>query len=184
MTKFVLYGGFNPESTDFEAPDFVKEIMKDTSESARVLIVLFAKEPDRIPIAAERITKSFETNKWQQNIVVEVADRENFIEQIRNADVVYFAGGNSAKLLEALKQYESLEETLQGKTVAGESAGANVLCKFFYSPRSDTITEGLGIIPIKIIPHFKKEYSEKLAGVGEGMETLMLEELQFHVLYK
>ncbi len=63
----------------------------------------------------------------------------------------------------------------------GESAGANVLCKLFYSPKTDQIVEGLSILPIKIIPHYKKEYEGKLDKVGIDFELLTLQEGEYMV---
>ena len=71
---------------------------------------------------------------------------------------------------------------LRGKIVAGESAGANVLCAYFYSPHSDSIGEGLGFVPFKIIPHYRDEHAGKLDSGGAGLETLYLRECEFKVV--
>lgn len=186
-TKFVLNGGFSPEKEKVEKDrsDFYKEILKDAPENAKVLVVLFAKDdPERMQASILKVTSAFNTNKWQKNITVEIADKENFIEQVKSVDIVYFTGGRSLVLLEALKKYPNIEKFLEGKTVAGESAGANVFCKFFYSPLADSVSEGLGILPIKIIPHYKKEYEGRLDGVGLGLEELLLPEYSYRIFYK
>ncbi len=183
-TKFILHGGFNPGQTNEDNTDFYKEILKDAPEGAKVLLVPFAKDIDRIPSATQKITSELNGNKWQNNIIVEVANEDDFMQQLQSADVAYFHGGASLKLLEALKQYPNLEEALVGKIVAGESAGANVWSKFFYSPKADVVTEGLGILPIKITPHYKKEYEGKLDGVGQYLEGLFLPEYEYKTFYK
>ncbi len=86
------------------------------------------------------------------------------------------------KLLDTLKKFPDIEKYLSDKTIAGESAGANVWAKFFYSPKTDKISEGLGVIPIKIIPHFREEYRGKLDSVGVGLEEIQLPEYTFKVL--
>lgn len=183
-TKFILHGGFNPGQTSENNTDFYKEILKDAPEGARVLLVPFAKDVDRITLATQKVASELNSNKWQKSIIVEVANEEDFIQQLKSTDVAYFHGGASLKLLEALKKYPNLEESLNGKIVAGESAGANVWSKYFYSPKSDTVSEGLGVLPIKMIPHYKKEYEEKLANVGLDLEQLSLKEYEYKVFYK
>ncbi len=182
--KFILHGGFNPGQTNENNADFYKEILKDAPEGAIVLLVPFAKDADRIAPATQKVTSEFNSNKWQKDIKVKVANEEDFIEQLKSADIAYFHGGASLKLLEALKKYPDLEEALVGKTVAGESAGANVWSKYFYSPKADVVSEGLGILPIKMMPHYKKEYEGKLDGIGQDLEGLFLPEYEYKVFYK
>lgn len=184
-TKFVLNGGYTPGDVSVGGSDFYKEILKDAPENARILLVTFAKDsPEHVRLAIPKVTDSFNANKWQKNITVEIANEKDFISQVKSADIVYFHGGISLKLLEALRKYPTLEGSLAGKIVAGESAGANVLCKFFYSPHADSVSEGLGILPIKIISHYKKEYEGKLDNVGLDLEEVLLPEYLSKVFYK
>lgn len=184
-TKFILNGGFNSENQNADNSDFYNEILKDTPEELKVLLVLFAKDdPVRIRLAIPKITSAFDANKWQKNITVEVANKKDFMLQIQSSDIVYFSGGVSLKLLKVLRKYPSLEVALGGKIIAGESAGANVFCKFFYSPHADGVFEGLGFLPIKIIPHYKKEYEGKIDSVGQKLKELLLPEHTYKVFYK
>lgn len=184
-TKFVLNGGFNSENKDVNSSDFYREILKDAPENAKVLLVFFAKDDiERIRLAMPKVTSAFNENREQKNITVEIANEKDFVSQVQLADVVYFGGGVSLKLLESLKKYPKLKELLEGKTIAGESAGANVFCKYFYSPHADGVFEGLGFLPIKIIPHYKKEYEGKLGDVDSTLEELLLPEYMFKVFYK
>ncbi|MEK7514438.1 MAG: Type 1 glutamine amidotransferase-like domain-containing protein [Patescibacteria group bacterium] len=183
-TKFILHGGFNSEKVNEDNSDFYKEILKDAPENSKVLLIPFAKDADRIPLATKKVSSEFIKNKWQKEITIEIATESDFINQIKLADVLYFHGGVSLKLLETLKKYPELKNLITGKIIAGESAGANVWCKYFYSPRAGQVFEGLGILPIKIIPHYKKEYTGKLNGVGQDLEELLLPEYTYKVLFK
>ncbi len=180
-TKLILHGGFNVEKKDEDNSSFYKEILKDAPENASILLIPFAKDADRISLATQKVASEFTQNKWQKNINVVVASEKDFLSQLQVAEVVYFHGGVSSKLLDALKSYSKLGERLKGKIVAGESAGANVLGRFFYSPYVDSVFEGLGILPIKIIPHYKEEYEGKLDDVGVDLETVRLSEYDFKV---
>jgi len=182
-TKFILHGGFQKGKTDEDNRDFYTEILKGVSERATVLLVPFAKDFERRPASISKVRAEFEHVKSTRKLAFEIANEKDFIEQIRLADVVYFHGGISEKLLETLSGYPELEKAVQGKVVAGESAGANVLGRFFYSPYANSVFEGLGVLPIKIIPHYKKEFAGKLDSVGLDFEKVLLPEYEHKVFY-
>jgi len=182
-TKYILHGGFTKGKTDEDNSKFYAEILKDAPERARVLLVCFAKDEGRVSEATKKVMGEFEKNKWQNKIYFEIASENSFAEQAKSADIVYFHGGVTMKLLDVLKKFLNLKDLLSGKIVAGESAGANVFGKLFYSPNLDKIGEGLGFLPVKIIPHYSEQYKDKFDGVGEEFETLLLPEYQFKVYY-
>lgn len=182
-TKIVLYGGFNPTKEGDGNADFSREILREASENPKILIVPFSKEPDRVVPTAERVTKELNAQKWQQKIVTEIATEEDFVNQLQSAEIIYLQGGSSAKLISALKNYPDFEALIKGKIVAGDSGGANVLSKFYYSPSSDSVSEGLGILPIKMIPHYKEEYKDKFGTNGAGLEEVFLSEQALRVFY-
>ena len=182
-TKFVLHGGFTPGQSGEDNSEFYREILKDAPEGSKILLVCFAKDIEKVANATTKVIAEFNKSKWQKKITFEVANEPSFMEQVKSADVIYFHGGASLKFLEALKKFPNLKDLLEGKIVAGESAGANVFGKFFYSPSTDKVNEGLGILPIKITPHYMEEYKGKLDGVGQELETLFLSEYQFRVYY-
>lgn len=180
-TKYILHGGFNPGQTEEDNNKFYGEILKDASEGAKILLVCFAKDTERVPTATAKVIAEFNKNKWQKQLTFEIASEESFVEQVKSADVIYLHGGRTLKLLDTLKRFPNLKELFNGKTVAGESAGANVLAKFCYSPSADEAIEGLGILPIKVIPHYSEEYMDKLDGVGQELETLLLPVYEYRV---
>jgi peptidase E len=181
-TKFILHGGFEKGKTEENMEDFYTEILKDAPEYAKILLVTFAKDEDRILTGTERVKVEFNKCKWQQSLTFDVSKEESFITQIKLADIVYFHGGRSLVLLERLKKYPNLKDSLNGKIVAGESAGAIVLGKYFYSASAQIVSEGLGLLPFKIIPHYTDMFKDKLDGVGIGLELLPLKEYEFKSL--
>jgi len=67
-------------------------------------------------------------------------------------------GGSTPKLLGVLRKYESLKENLQGKTVAGSSAGAYAIGKYsaFHDDESGgKVREGLGLLPVRVVCHYQ-----------------------------
>ena len=182
QTTFILHGGFTPKKENEDNSDFYKEILKDAPRNVRILIVPFAKDIERIAPTTERVMREFNQYRWQEKLDFEVANEQSFIAQVRSADIVYFQGGTSVKLLGVLKRFPGLKELLKGKIVAGESAGANVLGMFFFGPSANGVFEGLGILPVKIIPHYKEEYKDAFMDIGQDLESVFLKEYEFRVI--
>ncbi len=180
-TKFILHGGFTPKNEDEDLSDFYKEILKDTPEKVNILIVPFAKDTERIVPTTIRVTNEFNQNRGQKKLEFKVANEGSFIEQIKSTDIIYFQGGTTLKILEILKRLPSFKDLLTGKIVAGESAGMNVLAKYFFSPSANDVFEGLGILPIKTIPHYKEEYKNVFKDVGLDLESVYLKEYEYKV---
>ncbi|MEK7179844.1 MAG: Type 1 glutamine amidotransferase-like domain-containing protein [Patescibacteria group bacterium] len=181
-TKFILHGGFANHINTYN-DSFFKEILKDTQNNPKVLLVYFAKELDRIVVNKKEDVGQFERNKENKNISFEVADEKSFVEQVKTADIVYLHGGNTLKLLETLKKFENLEKLFEGKIVAGESAGAYVLSSFFYSKKVGGIFQGFGFVPIKTICHYTGEDLEKFPD-NSKLETLLLQDYQYQIFLK
>ncbi len=185
QTKFILHGGFTPKTVQ-EDDAFFKEILKDAPQNPKILLVYFAKEEDRVAKNREEDIAQFEKNRGNKTISFETANEKEFSDQIARSDVIYLHGGRSVKILETLSKFKNLGQLFKGKTIAGDSAGANVLSVCFYSRASDGIFEGLGILPIKLIPHYSEDQNEKLQELKKrhsDMETVILSEYQTRIFY-
>lgn len=103
-----------------------------------------------------------------------INNRDIVENKIRSADIIYFSGGDSIKLVKDLKEYDLVDlvkEAAESNTVlAGISAGAIMLSNEGYSDsaklrgESDKydFVEGLGIVPIIFSPHHKEEKVKEL----------------------
>lgn len=179
LAKFILHGGFASHVNE-QNDSFFREMLKNTPDKLKVLLVCFAKEIDKVPVSKEKDIAQFERNKEDKNIFFQVADEKAFVEQVKNADIIYFHGGNTLKLLEILKKFPELKELFVGKVVAGESAGAYVLSSVFYSKTENGLYRGLGFVPVKLICHYIGENADKLVD-NQGFETLLLSDYQYKV---
>ncbi len=179
-TKYILHGGFTPGQNIDDS--FYKEILEDAPQKPKILLVYFAKEEDRVAKNREEDIEQFNKNRGKRILKFDTADRDLFIKQVMDADVVYLHGGHSGKLLEALKEFPDLKKVFGGKIVAGDSAGANVLVEVFYS-KSIGVTEGLGMLPIKLISHFLEENKDKLNNIKQNLELVFLPEYETKVIY-
>lgn len=181
QTKFILHGGFTPG--DYRSDEFTNEILKDTPESLKVLLVYFAKEQDRMAVNSAEDISQFNKHKGDKKLTFEIATESNLVEQVKEADIVYLHGGKTLKLLETLRRFPDLGKLFADKIIAGDSAGANVLCKAFYSKNANVAAEGLGILPLKIICHYKEELKDKIKDFCPGLETLYLREYELKVIF-
>jgi peptidase E len=177
MTKFVLHGGFRSKEKQ-EDDAFFAEILKDAPEKSTILLVYFADAADRVSMHRNDDISQFEKQKSGKTFSFLVADEEEFSMQIESSNIVYFHGGVSQKLLDVLKQYSNLRALLEGKIVAGDSAGANIFVNMFYSKNADEVYKGLGIIPINLICHYTEAYAHKLDNTSSNFNIMRLSEYQ------
>ena len=152
MTKFILHGGRTPIENESNRA-FFHEIAKDVPDGGIILMVYFVYKGDPI--------RNFEQQKaWlsgnpeEKKFNFVFAERERFVDELRSADAVYFHGGDTDKLLEIVKNISGFEKILEGKTVAGSSAGAYIFCSCFTPSDKGAIQEGLGTLPIKLVCHY------------------------------
>ncbi len=178
-TKIILHGGFKPGQKQ-ESDLFFREILNAAPENAKILLVYFAKEEDRIEKNSKEDIEQFNKSRGSKSIQFEIATKEHFRQQMLAADVVYLHGGRTQKLLDGMRDFTNFKEMIPGKVIAGDSAGANLLCSIFYST-SMGMGEGFGIIPLKIICHYVEENKDKLKGVRPELETLFLPEYSYKV---
>ena len=93
------------------------------------------------------------------------------IDKINDADIIYFCGGDSIKLVQDVKEYK-LDELFKNKdncVFIGISAGAILLSNSGYSDsliiRGENdkyeFIEGLNTIPINICPHYNDNNKKK-----------------------
>lgn len=174
-----MHGGF-AKGAEQANDAFFGEMLKGTPNEVKVLLVYFAEDPTRIEERKESDFKQFDKNKGDKILSFETATEEGFPEEVRRADVIYLHGGHSARILEALKQYPNIKELFEGKIVGGDSAGANVVTAAFYSGKAGPL-EGLGLVPIKVINHYREENKDKINHLRPELETFHLKEYEFKV---
>jgi peptidase E len=179
MTKYILHGG-NAQTINLENDLFFKEILKDTPTEVKILLVHFASPIERSEINIERDTFQFNKNKEEKNLKFEIAEESKFIDQIKESDIIYLGGGTTPQLLGVLKNYVNLKEAFEDKIIAAESAGANSLSTYCYSQYGG-VMKGLGILPLKVIPHYKGDHKEDLETIPDDLEIVLLGNYQFKV---
>lgn len=193
MTKYVLLGGYAWKAAD-GGKAFAETLVKGHTAPVKFLICLFAR-PEKLKWLLFAEDKSTFSSHLPESIIdFRLANVGRFIEQVQWADVIYFRGGKTQKLIEKLDQNVGWEKKLEGKTVAGASAGANMMAKYYYGLDKPGAREGLGLLPIKTIVHWKSDYNApnidwdkayaELKTYGENLHILTLPEGSFTVIEK
>ncbi len=195
MTKYILNSGGlrnNPE----KAIKFNREIVKNLGKNPRVLSCYFAIARERWEGKYSQFCETF-LQSMEEGVVpkIELAFPDKFIEQVKNSDAIIIHGGDDVLVLHYLSNY-NLSLIWQDKVVAGISAGSNALVKYFWTCDWRQVKEGLGILPIKFIPHYKSDYGrddlrgpinwdsayEELRSYGDDLPIKALEEGDYVVI--
>ena len=112
------------------------------------------------------------------------ANDERIAKPLREAKLIYMLGGFTGYLGETLKGSAAWQAALEayatGAVVAGSSAGAMVMCEFYYDPSRGQVSEGLNLVPNSLVlPHhntFGRSWAPRLleisrvtlVGIDEG----------------
>lgn len=171
MTKFILVGGY-PYKADDGGKAMCTEMVAGFIEPVRVLICLFARNLEEWPEQLEKNKDFFERNLPGVKLEFVLADEVSFVEQLKGADVLYLAGGDTTELKKRLEKVPEWIKHLSGKTVMGSSAGAEILARYAYDVELFKCTNCLGLAPVKIIVHFESEKYAPPVGWKAALEEL------------
>ena len=191
MTKFILVGGYIQKATD-GGKAFAEAVVDGFDQPVRILVCAFARPHDAWEETLQN-DKQFFTSMLRVKTLLTLATPENFLEQLDKTDAVYFKGGRTCELISVLEKCTGWEKKLKGKTVAGSSAGVNFLAKHYYSLDELKAYDGLGILPIKALVHYRSDYNapnidwnkahHELQNSGdEELEILRLREGEFKII--
>jgi cyanophycinase len=103
------------------------------------------------------------------------ANDESLAKSLRDAKLIYMLGGFTGYLGETLKEsvaWEAVQEAYQdGAVIAGSSAGAMVMCEFYYDPSRGQVVDGLNLVPNSLVlPHhntFGKSWASRLLEITQ-----------------
>jgi peptidase E len=190
MTKFILLGGYLSRAQD-GGKSFADELVKGFGDSPKILLCFFARPQETWRHIFEKELAAFRAYMPNKNPEIKLAHTDTYTEQVRWADVIYMRGGITDNLIEVLKRDLSWTKELDGKTLAGSSAGADAIATHHFNLDTKTVGSGLGLLPVKVIPHWKSDYHgpdfdwdaayEQLKSHGPNLPILTLAEGQFEI---
>lgn len=112
------------------------------------------------------------------------ANDKEIAESLRNAKLIYLLGGFTHYLGQTLKNSIAssaiMDAYQNGAVIAGSSAGAMVMCQFYYDPGAGQIHEGLNLVPDSLVlPHhdtFGKRWAPRLAKENPDIKLIGIDE--------
>lgn len=176
MTKYILIGGYVHKAED-GGKAFCEELVKDFNldRPIRILNCLFARAENFWSDKIKENEKFF--SKYIKSFELILADPLKFAEQVKNSDVVYIQGGYTDPLMKKLLENNEWIKYIDGKTIAGTSAGGDAIAKYYCVLKTKRVGDGLGLLPIKFIPHWKSDYSdEEVSDIDWNSELNKLKE--------
>ncbi len=177
--KYILHGGIVKFQTE-ENKLYYQEMVKDLSNPT-VLLVYFAREDSEVPKLTERDTNNFAWANPGVDIALDVANENEFIEQVKANDVIFFMGGATQKLIDAVERTGiDLKKALEGKIVSGSSAGAYLISKWYYTNSGKEIRQGLGLLPIAVWAHYRPDKGSEYY-LSEDQEQVVKETLKARI---
>lgn len=157
MTKYVLNSGGIKNQPELKK-QFHQELVKDLGDTPKFLLCNFAQG------------REYWEAKFQgySNAVAEdmpdgitpsftLAMPDAFVEQCKQADVIYFHGGDDHLLKYWMAQFD-MTQLFKGKVVATNSASSDMLSTHYWTCDWRKCGDGFGILPIKFIPHYQSEF--------------------------
>ena len=158
MTKYILVGGYIHKALD-GGKAFCEEMIKGLDKKPiKILDCMFARNLEDWESGLEKDKEFF--NKFITDFELELADPDKFTEQVKNSDIIYLKGGYTRKIMELLTKDLGWIKELDGKVLAGTSAGADAIAKYYVVLTTKRVDDGLGLLPVKFIPHWNSDYSD------------------------
>lgn len=192
MIKFFLHGWVTSPKTE-KNKKFFQETVNQVNGN-KILIVPFSQKNREYENQYEVDKSKFEYHNPDKELEFTMASTDTYtiIEQIKEADLLYFSWGLQEHHLEVLRPIKNLEELIEWKIVAGNSAWSVIWCQSFFSGDYNRLEDGLWILPIKLMVHwqgkkydnYNEERLKKLKNYGEDLPVYCVKEQEYIVLEK
>ncbi|MFH1766618.1 MAG: hypothetical protein ABH826_00790, partial [Patescibacteria group bacterium] len=129
MAKFILHGG---GTSDISANNehFFEEMVDCVPDGGSILCVYFSRNENDWNRLFEEDQDRFRQAAHSKIISIEMALLDTFLRQSPSADLIYFRGGDMDLLEIKIRAIPSFKEILEGKNLAGSSAGAYLISTY------------------------------------------------------
>src|SRR5688572_9007588 len=157
---------------------------------APIRIIPTAAAPDKNHLRAGKNGVRWFTSLGAKDVQsVPLTDRSSanstaIAETLRRGKLIYLLGGFAHYLGKTLQDSLAWQAILhaydQGAVIAGSSAGAMVLCQFYYDPGQEKVFDGLNLVRnVCVLPHhesFGKTWVPRLSALLPGVTLLGIDE--------
>ena len=154
MTTYILAGGCDRRYPQYMSA--LARVIQTEVNAPRILSCWFSNPDDEAPDKFASYSSYFLQN-FAQGTTVKMAEADSFLEQVAEADMVYFHGGHSKLLLDKMQHYGDMKAAFEGKIIVGSSAGAVYLSSMSYSPTARAVVQGSGATSLNTVVHYGSE---------------------------
>jgi len=159
MTKYVLNSGGIKNQPELKKK-FHQELVKDLGNNTKFVLCNFAQGREYWEAKFQSYCNAIREDMPTKSMpTFELAMPDIFVEQCRNAEIIYFHGGDGDLLHYWMNQYD-LKSLFENKVVATNSASSDMLATSFWTCDWRKCADGLAILPIKFIPHFESNFGD------------------------
>lgn len=145
---------------------------------ARVIVVPTAAGIDYPDVAARNGIEWFRKLGARAEAAMAVdavsANDPAVIAKIETASLIYFPGGDPVFLVNALRGSQTWAAILaaheRGVALGGASAGAMALGTRLWNPHTGNVIDGLGLLPIVTLPHFRAAAIDRAKAVRSQLD--------------
>lgn len=157
MTKYVLNSGGIKNQPALKRK-FHREIVKELGDKPKFLLCNFAQGREyweaKFPSYSNAIAEDMPDGVKP---TFELAVPDKFSQQCKDADVIYFHGGDCDLLFYWMRKFDYLS-LFKDKVVATNSASSCMVASSYYTCDWRECQDGFGILPIKFIPHYDSDF--------------------------
>jgi hypothetical protein len=158
MTKYILNSGGNKNNLESKKK-FHNELVKGLGQHPKILLCNFAQGREYWEIKYKDYCESI-SEDVDCAPVYDLAMPESFAAQVAQSEAIYFHGGDDHLVQYWLSKY-NLTELFTDKVIATNSASSDALASSFWTCDWRQVKDGLAVLPIKFIPHYKSDWNDK-----------------------
>lgn len=157
MTKYVVQSGGIGNQPELKKK-FHQELIKGLGATPNFLLSNFAQGREYWESKFQGYSDSIKEDMPEAvNPTFTLAMPNDFIEQCKQSDIIYFHGGDDNLLQYWMRQFD-IPSLFSNKVVATNSASSNMLATHYWTCDWRQCGDGLGILPIKFIPHYRSSF--------------------------
>lgn len=157
MTKYVINSGGIQNNPDLKKK-FHQELVKELGDKPKFVLCNFGQVREiwesKFQGYCDAILEDMPENV---NPSFELAIPDTFTSQCQAANIVYFHGGDDYLVQFWMKQFD-IDKLFSDKVVATNSGSSDMLATHFWPSDWRKCLDGLGILPIKFIPHYTSTF--------------------------
>ncbi|MEN9388970.1 MAG: Peptidase family [Candidatus Parcubacteria bacterium] len=182
MIKYLIHGGNYDEPLEINDSYLSQLTIHPNNRGNKVLLIYFAHPKTKWTELFEKDKKRITKLSSIPNLEFKVAEESTITYDIEQANYINIRGGDSFRLLDFMSKVGDIKPLFQNKVVAGVSAGAYMLSKYFYSNDYQKLGSGLGLLNIKTYCHYNTtdiDIITRLAKYKEDLPLLILPSYTF-----